>query len=238
MRSRPWPRRWGSCSRKYNYLMLEFYAPWCGHCKKLAPDYAALAKRFKGQVGFAAVNAEIERTLGAVYNVTRYPTIKLLVRGLTIDYYGQPAEEPLGQWLSDRMQPSYADVDQVSDVIEALAQVPAGGTSMSIVSGEGAKGTPVYEAFVTASELHRGRVVFTWAPGKSGEAIRIYRAGGAPPETCGEGGEGADATCDNHEAVTKWIGETLGIGKKAADADDEAAAPSDAAEGGEAVSEA
>jgi len=63
---------------------VEFYAPWCGHCKSLAPEYEKVATAFKGQsVVIAAVDADQHRELGSRYEVTGFPTLKYFPAGST-----------------------------------------------------------------------------------------------------------------------------------------------------------
>lgn len=56
--------------------MVEFYAPWCGHCKNLEPEWEEAATKLKGAVKFGKVDATVETTLAQKYGVKGYPTIK------------------------------------------------------------------------------------------------------------------------------------------------------------------
>jgi len=60
--------------------IVEFYAPWCGHCQSLVPEYKKAAKALKGVVKIGAVNADEHRSLGGQYGVQGFPTIKIFGR--------------------------------------------------------------------------------------------------------------------------------------------------------------
>lgn len=57
--------------------MIEFYAPWCGHCKDLKPIFKKVASELKGTVKVAKVDATDSEAKGIAekYDVKGYPTL-------------------------------------------------------------------------------------------------------------------------------------------------------------------
>ncbi|ORX50935.1 thioredoxin-domain-containing protein [Hesseltinella vesiculosa] len=60
-------------------VAVEFYAPWCGHCKNLAPEWKKAAKNMKNLVTMAAINCDEDqnRPLCGEYGIQGFPTLKL-----------------------------------------------------------------------------------------------------------------------------------------------------------------
>ena len=49
--------------------IVEFYAPWCSHCKKLKPEYEQAAKNLKGMVKLGMVDATVEKELAKRFEI-------------------------------------------------------------------------------------------------------------------------------------------------------------------------
>lgn len=74
-----------------DYTIVEFYAPWCGHCKSLAPEWAAAAtktKRLKPPTILAKVDADRQKDLAERFGISGYPTIKIFQNGKDEEYDG------------------------------------------------------------------------------------------------------------------------------------------------------
>ncbi|KAG1652960.1 hypothetical protein FOA52_008496 [Chlamydomonas sp. UWO 241] len=109
------------------HAIIEFYAPWCGHCKSLTPEYKKLGELVAADPKLAArfvVDADAHRSLGERYGVKGFPTIKYMPRGKAPteenaeDYKGGRTAEAFLEFIKAKIQADsgFAKVDALSGV--------------------------------------------------------------------------------------------------------------------------
>ncbi len=73
------------------WVLVQFYAPWCGHCKAFRHEYLKAAEKLADRdppIPFAVVDATSETKLAELYGVRGYPTLKFFHLGKDMDYGG------------------------------------------------------------------------------------------------------------------------------------------------------
>lgn len=66
-------------------LLVDFWAPWCGPCRAVAPVLEALAKEYEGRVRIAKVNVDDNPKVAVSYRVSSIPTLILFKGGQIVD---------------------------------------------------------------------------------------------------------------------------------------------------------
>ncbi len=106
------------------FVIIDFWAPWCGPCRNFAPVYEAASEKYPDIV-FAKVNTEEEQGIAAAFGIRSIPT--LMVFRDQIVLYGQPGALPAGQFEQLIEQAKALDMDKVRAEVAAQQQDGAAG---------------------------------------------------------------------------------------------------------------
>jgi protein disulfide-isomerase A6 len=104
-------------------VFVEFFAPWCGHCKNLAPEYEIVGQafeRFSEHVIIAKVDADQHKDLGGRFNVHGFPTLKFFPKGSTTpeDYQGGRTADDIINFINDKTGTKARVKKEVSAVVD------------------------------------------------------------------------------------------------------------------------
>ncbi|KAF9586295.1 protein disulfide-isomerase precursor [Lunasporangiospora selenospora] len=88
-------------------ILVNFYAPWCGHCQKLEPEYEKAAVELKESgIPLAKVDCESQSSLCKKYDVSGYPTLKLFKEGSALGYKGTRNAEDIVMYMKRHAGPA------------------------------------------------------------------------------------------------------------------------------------
>jgi protein disulfide-isomerase A1 len=145
-------------------ILVEFYAPWCGHCKRLAPEYAAAATTLKGIAKLAKVDADAEqnRELGGRFGIRGFPTLKLFRNGVPTDYQGERSASGLVSFMKKQTMPAVSKLEDAAAVTKFSEE-----EKVVIVGFFADEESQAYKQFAEVAENLRQSFLFGAVVGKA-----------------------------------------------------------------------
>lgn len=154
-------------------ILVEFYAPWCGHCKRLAPEYEKAAKELSQRsppIPLAKVDATVETELASRFGVSGYPTLKIFRKGKAFEYNGPREKYGIVDFMSEQAGPPSKQVQAAKQVQELIKD----GDDAVIVGLFSSEQDAAYELYIEACNALRED--FTFRHSFSSEVAKLLKA--------------------------------------------------------------
>ncbi|KAL0477110.1 protein disulfide-isomerase [Acrasis kona] len=134
------------------YTLVMFYAPWCGHCKKLHPEFEALADSLKEakNVTIATLDCDKDqnKALAERYEIQGFPTVKLFKGGEVYrDYEGDRTKDAILNWVNKKTGPVAKIIASVEELKDFLSKTKESATT-AVVGFFSNKDSESYKTFL------------------------------------------------------------------------------------------
>ncbi|KAK9743299.1 hypothetical protein RND81_03G230400 [Saponaria officinalis] len=154
----------------FDFVLVDFYAPWCGHCKSLSPELDAAAPvlaQLKKPIVIAKIDADKYRRVGDKYEIDGFPTLKVFLHGVPTDYYGPRKADVLVRFLKKFVAPDVASLESDGDISNFVEEA---GTFFPMFLGFGMNESMISELAIK----YKKRAWFAVAKGFSDTVMDLY----------------------------------------------------------------
>jgi len=143
---------------QHPFAIVEFYAPWCGHCKRLAPEWEIAADQLVGKAALIKVDCTVEKALGQRFGIQGFPTLKVFRDGqFSVDYDG-------GRTADGIVKYALANTGPAVTIVESEEQLQAiQAESDFIVVAFAAESSELAKTFESVANSLRARFRFVRA---------------------------------------------------------------------------
>merc|ERR1712088_541600 len=131
------------------FVLVELYAPWCGHCKALAPEYAKAAgilAEKESKIVLAKLDATEEGAVAEKFEVRGYPTLKFFRNGKATEYGGGRTADTIVSWLEKKTGPPALALASVEEATAFVA-----GKDVAVIGVFPDQTTDAAKAFLAAA---------------------------------------------------------------------------------------
>jgi len=140
------------------HSLVEFYAPWCGHCKKLEPEFDKASLSLKDKVVLGKVDATEEKDLASRYKVKGFPTMIWFEDGKDVEFDGGRTAEGIIEWAQSMIGAAVTET--------AVPPAPAGDKPQVVL-----RAGSLLPGFEEAAKLNRRKAA--WFYVKDAGAMKV-----------------------------------------------------------------